>query len=69
MIIIDRFEENCAVLETDNGPAVIPRSELPDAARAGDVLELRSGSYVINKTETRKRRRLMHNKLSSIIKD
>lgn len=69
MIIIDRFEENCAVLETDNGPAVIPRSELPDTVRAGDTLELRGGSYVINNIETRKRRRLIRSKLGSIIKD
>ena len=69
MIIIDRFEENCAVLETDKGTAVISRSELPDTAREGDILELRSGSYIINKAETRKRRRLISSKLGSIIKD
>lgn len=69
MIIIDRFEENCAVLETDKGTAVISRSELPDTAREGDILELHSGSYIINKAETRKRRRLIRSKLGSIVKD
>ena len=69
MIIIDRFEENCAVLETDKGTAVISRSELPDTAREGDILKIRSGSYIINKAETRKRRRLISSKLGSIIKD
>ena len=69
MIIIDRFEENCAVLETDNGTAVIPRSELSDTAREGDILKIRSGSYIINKAETRKRRRLIRSKLGSIVKD
>ena len=40
MLIIDRFEGDFAVIETDNGMIDIPRSELPTGAKEGDVLRL-----------------------------
>ena len=40
MMIIDRFEGDFAVVETDNGMVNIPLSELPDGAKEGDVLRL-----------------------------
>ena len=38
MIIIDRFEENKAVLEIDGKAVVVDRTSLPDEAHEGDVL-------------------------------
>ena len=38
MIIIDRFEEDLAVLETDDGMINVERSLLPENAAEGDVL-------------------------------
>ncbi len=53
MLIIDRFEENIAVIETDESTINIPIKYLPRNANEGDVIKL-----VIDKdtTETRKKR-------------
>ena len=53
MLIIDRFEGDFAVIETDEGMINIPRSDLPTGAKEGDILRL-----VIDTdgTETRKKR-------------
>ena len=40
MLIIDRFEGDFAVIETDNGMLNVSRSELPTGAKEGDVLRL-----------------------------
>ena len=40
MIVIDRFEGDFAVIETDNGMINIPRSELPTVAKEGDTLRI-----------------------------
>lgn len=38
--VIDRFEEDRAVLEVDGHEKVIPRSKLPADAHEGDVVDL-----------------------------
>jgi len=38
MLIIDRFEGDFAVVETDRGTIDIPRSDIPSNAKEGDVL-------------------------------
>ncbi|MCL2628822.1 MAG: DUF3006 domain-containing protein [Oscillospiraceae bacterium] len=38
MLIIDRFEGDFAVAETDKGVVNIPRSDIPATAKEGDVL-------------------------------
>ena len=53
MLIIDRFEEDFAVIETSNGFVNIPRTDIPKTAEEGDLLILgvdESG------TEARKKR-------------
>ena len=51
MLIIDRFEGDFAVIETENGFINIPRKDVPSNANEGDVLEL---SFKRNETEKRK---------------
>jgi len=38
MLIIDRFEGDYAVVETDKGVVNIPRADIPATAKEGDVL-------------------------------
>jgi len=53
MLIIDRFEDGFAVIETDSGFINIPRSELPAEAVEGDVLNI---SIATGNTEDRKKK-------------
>lgn len=54
MFIIDRFEENWAVIEYGSQMYNLPKSLLPKGAKEGDVLNL---SITIDKEATRKRRK------------
>jgi hypothetical protein len=56
MIIIDRFEENYAVLETDEGMIDVERELISQDSHEGDVLVYENGIYItdISATETRK---------------
>ncbi len=56
MISIDRIEETLAVLETDTGMKEIPREELPEEAREGDLLARTETGYRILSEETQARR-------------
>ena len=53
MLIIDRFEGDFAIVETDNGFINIPRSDLPVTASEGDVLVL---GFDKDSTNERKKR-------------
>ena len=69
MTIIDRFEGEYAVLETDSGMKNVPRDMLPEEAREGDVVELKNGAYTINKKAAEKRRRELRKKLKKLQKE
>lgn len=66
MIIIDRFEGEFAVLETDSGTENISRSIIPDNASEGDVLRFESGAYFIDSAATEERREMMIEKLNKL---
>ena len=55
MIIIDRFEEDLAVLETDDGMINVERSLLPENAAEGDVLTY-NRAWTVDKAATEQRR-------------
>jgi hypothetical protein len=59
LIVIERFEGDVAVLEEVELCQYIDvdRCLLPINAREGDVVELQSGSYIVNRTATAARRR------------
>ena len=48
MTVIDRFEDNIAVLEADGEMVEIPREKLPAEAREGDILNFADGIYTID---------------------
>jgi hypothetical protein len=64
MIIIDRFEENIAILENDEQFTGVKRSLLPETAREGDIVELQpDGRYSVNEQATEERRRKVADRL------
>ena len=57
MWVLDRLEEQLAVLEDDTCTLqTVARSLLPPDARAGDVLEQTADGWQINAAETAQRR-------------
>ena len=56
MLIIDRFEENIAILEGDGEFIEVEKALLPVNAKEGDVVELQDGRYVVDTEKTAQRR-------------
>ncbi len=57
MMIVDRFEDKLAVLETDDGMVTVSRELLPADAREGDVLrQAADGTYTSDAAATQARR-------------
>jgi len=64
--IVDRFEENYAVLENEMGKTVdVLRNEIPDA-KEGDIIILRKGKYIIDTEETSRRKKIIAEKLRKL---
>lgn len=68
MMIIDRFENNIAVLETDGGMIEIERSQLPENAREGDVIIENNGVWSVDVPATEKRRSDMRELMKRLMK-
>ena len=64
MLIIDRFDGDYAVVETGKGLVNIPRSDIPDKAREGDVLLLE-----IDESGTNARNERIEDKAKKLFKD
>lgn len=64
--IVDRFEEEYAVLEKEEGGTVdVLKSELPEV-REGDVLTYENGIYTVDCEETQKRKELIREKMRKL---
>jgi len=61
MLIIDRFEGDFAVVETENAFINVPRKDIPSNANEGDVLKLS-----IEKDETEKRKKNIDGMMNSL---
>lgn len=60
--VLDRIEENKAVLECENGESVtLEIKALPPNIKEGDVLVFEEGSYFLNEKETDERRQKIKN--------
>ena len=66
MIIIDRFEGDLAVLETDDGMINVERSLLPENAAEGDVLVYKS-SWTVDTAATEQRRERTRKRLKRLL--
>lgn len=54
--IVDRFEENYAVIETKEQKMInVNKKDLPKDIKSGDILVKKDGKYKILKEETEKR--------------
>ncbi|CAK7045978.1 DUF3006 domain-containing protein [Tissierella carlieri] len=61
-ITIDRFEEEFAIVELENGEIIeIPKVILPIEAKEGDVV-----SITVEKTETEERKKRIQNKFDRL---
>ena len=68
MIILERFEGDIAVLETDDGIANVSRTELPEEACDGDVLVFSGDCWSIDREKTDERRAAMRSRMRRLIK-
>lgn len=66
MIIIDRFEGNIAVLETDVGMINVDRKLIPEGSAEGDVLRCENGVYVSDRESTETRRAAVLEKFNKL---
>ena len=64
MLILDRFEGEFAVVETDNGLINIPRIDIPAETREGDVLVLS-----LNKSGTVARKESIESRMNKLFMD
>lgn len=66
--IVDRIEEDVAVLETADKTFVnIPLSDLPCGVKEGQVLLFSDGRYLVDLSETAKRKEKIKSLLDSIM--
>lgn len=66
MIIMDRFEGDIAILETDSGMVDVQRNILPENASEGDVLAEKNGAYIVDNEATEARRAAVRAKYSRL---
>ena len=64
MLIIDRFEGNYAVVETDDGVILMPHTELPKGAKEGDCLRL-----TVDGKGTSARKKRIEGMMNNLFKD
>ena len=59
MLIIDRFQGNCAVVEDSETDSVanIDKALIDEAAKEGDVLSFEDDAYIVDAEATERRRR------------
>ena len=63
---IDRFEREQAILINEGLLYHIPRASLPKSAQEGDCLRYRSGTWIVDKEETLRRKQEMRSRLQSL---
>ena len=69
-VIIDRFEGVYAVCETENNEYIkIPKSELPQGIKEGDVLNCINDKWNIDTATTKERKEKIRNKLNRLFID
>ena len=69
-VIIDRFEGIYAVCETENKEYInIPKSELPQGIKEGDVLNCINDKWNIDTVATKERKEKIKSKLNSLFVD
>ncbi len=69
-IIIDRFEGEYAVCETEEKMFIdIPKTDIPEEAKEGDILSKMDTGYRIEKTETEEKREEIKKRMNNLFVD
>lgn len=69
-LIIDRFEGDIAICETEDGGNIdVARKLIPDDVHEGEVIEEINGVYTALPKETEARRQRIRNMLESLMKE
>ncbi|MDE5834353.1 MAG: DUF3006 domain-containing protein [Ruminococcus sp.] len=68
MTVIDRFENNIAVLESDGVIIETDRSLLPENAREGDVVVETDGQWTVDVSATEERRTQIRELMKRLMK-
>lgn len=68
MTIVDRFEEEYAVLETEEGMVRVMRTQLPAEVREGDVLVNIGGVWTVDTNATEMRRSELRDRLKKLLR-
>jgi len=69
-IIIDRFEGNFAVCETEEKKFIdIPKADIPEGAKEGDILSKTDKGYNIEKAETEAQREKIKTRMNKLFVD
>lgn len=66
-MIVDRFEGEYAVIETEDGMIDVHISQLDGDIREGDCVVLKDGRYVADAAETSERRAKMAQRLRNLM--
>lgn len=69
MMIIDRFEGGYAVIENNGEMIDILRTELPEDAEEGDILEYTDGEYTVNKSKKKEIQADVRSRLKELLKN
>lgn len=67
--IIDRFEGEVVVIEIDGVTRDFARAVVGDHARAGDVVELIDGKWIVDEAETKQRAKKVKELMDSVWED
>ncbi|MDN7242217.1 DUF3006 domain-containing protein [Planococcus sp. N028] len=67
--IIDRFEENIAVVEIEGATRDFDKSLFPNTAQPGDFVEIEGTQVTILKDETEKRRKEIEDLMDELWED
>lgn len=68
MNVIDRFESDIAVVETDSGMIEVDRSQITGNAHEGDVITENNGVWTVDIPATEKRRAEMREMMKRLMK-
>jgi len=68
MTVIDRFENDIAVLETDSGITEVKREYLPEYAKEGDVLVFSGDGWTVDSEATEQRKERIRELMKRLIK-
>ncbi|SMF88115.1 Protein of unknown function [Paenibacillus uliginis N3/975] len=68
--VIDRFEDDIAVVEVEDGKTLhYPKHLLPSDAEVGDVIKIDGNHFTVDKDETKKRRNEIDGLMNELFED